>query len=730
MAVSPARLGAHPSGEAGQPPYAPDYGDVYHPSAGAWQQARSVFLHGNGLPGRWQRRERFTILETGFGLGNNCLATWVAWRQDPQRCDRLFFISIEKHPLRPDDLAEVHGLSTRDQPAPQPSSSPETAASANLNDQRAQTTADAESADEDARWRRILAARLHAAWPALTPGWHTIDLDHLVNDNGREQTLTLMLGLGDVADLLPGLQASVDAFYLDGFTPARNPQMWHGPMLSRINRLAAADATAATWSSARTVRDALVQAQFEVKKRQGENGKWATTVARHQPRFVQAATPGGLWPTPSRRDVIVIGAGIAGCSAADALTREGWAVTLLDANATVAQGASGNPGGLFHTIVHGDDGIHARAHRAAALSTWRRVRAWVDSGALPGQADGLLRLDPKQDADGALALLERLPWLGEQATWLDQAQARERCGLPVPSGGWWFPQAGWMSPVDACRLLLDAAMARRHTDGSPLLCTRWATPVRALASTGEAWQALDAHGRVLAEAGSIVLANAWQANALLETLPQDQAVACPPVSAVRGQVSVLPRDMAGVNKPRVPVAGQGYVLTLSDGRMLCGATTQHHDPETGQRMADHVHNLKQALRLGTLPADTTEQQLMDMAEALAGSANSPDQLTGRVGWRATTPDRLPLVGALPWHPDRLAAQPPARAEQVRMLPRERSAQGGLYLIGGLGSRGLTWSTLAGELLAHWVCGTPCPVEAELRDALDPARFLARQHRHA
>ena len=117
------------------------------------------------------------------------------------------------------------------------------------------------------------------------------------------------------------------------------------------------------------------------------------------------------------------------------------------------------------------------------------------------------------------------------------------------------------------------------------------------------------------------------------------------------------------------------------------------------------------------------------ASTLESMANG-DGLHGRVGLRATTPDRLPLVGALPWHPDRLAAAPPDRAEQVRMLPRERTVHGGLYIMGGMGSRGLTWSMLAGDLLAHWVCGTPCPVEAELRDALDPARFLARQHRHA
>ncbi len=105
----------------------------------------------------------------------------------------------------------------------------------------------------------------------------------------------------------------------------------------------------------------------------------------------------------------------------------------------------------------------------------------------------------------------------------------------------------------------------------------------------------------------------------------------------------------------------------------------------------------------------------------------------RVGWRATTPDRLPLVGALPWHADRLSDARHTRREQVRMLPRERHSldgrtQGGLYVLSGLGSRGITWAALAGELLAHWVAGSVCPVEAELRDAMDPARFLARQHR--
>ncbi|MDQ2927479.1 MAG: oxidoreductase, partial [Pseudomonadota bacterium] len=88
-------------------PFAPDVGDIYHPRQGALEQARHVFLAGNGLPLRWRQRARFVVLETGFGLGNNFLATWQAWREDPQRSANLHFISIESRPLTASALAAL-----------------------------------------------------------------------------------------------------------------------------------------------------------------------------------------------------------------------------------------------------------------------------------------------------------------------------------------------------------------------------------------------------------------------------------------------------------------------------------------------------------------------------------------------------------------------------------------------------------------------------------------------
>ncbi len=689
MSVTPATLGESPSGKAPGVPYSPVYDDLYHPPSGAQAQARRVFMAGNGLPGRWQGRTRFVILETGFGLGNNFLATWADWQADPQRCDRLVFISVEKHPLTASALREVHGI----RQAPSPSASAE----------------------------QELARRLVAAWPALTPGFHTLSFDEALTPQGSPQGVTLQLCLGDVANIVPALMAEVDAFYLDGFAPAKNPEMWDPQWLSRLNRLAAPQATAATWSSARVVRDSLTQAGFQVERTPGFGGKFHSTRADYAPRYVPPPQAGGLWrqPAAANRHAIVVGAGLAGCSAAWALCREGWRVTLLDAHAGPAQEGSGNPGGLFHSVLHGDDGIHARAHRAAALATWRQVQPWIAAGELSGQCAGLLRLDAKTQAEEAHALLTRQGLPADHVRWLDTDEARAVAGMAVPSGGWLFEQGGWLHPAGYASHLLQEAQSWR-AQGQPLLMCLWGHAAHRIRPTEQGWEVLDAQGQHIAEAPSLVLANAHQAATLLSTLPPEHAVATLPLSRVRGQISAWP-EVSGASEavrlPHLPVAGSGYVLPLRQDCLLFGATTQHHDEDPAIRDADHRHNLKQAARLGACaeyPAD----------------APLPNSLQGRTGWRATTPDRLPLIGALPWSAERLTQTPTrTRLDQVRLIPRERNDRGGLYVVSGLGSRGITWTALAGALLAHWVTGSPCPVESDLRDALDPARFLSRAHRH-
>ena len=655
-----------------------------HSEVGAWALAQDVFMAGNGLPGRWQGRTRFVILATGFGAGHSFLATWASWRADPDRCEHLVFMAIEQHPLSREDMRRLHGCHV-------------------------------EMDVEDTTGGEALARRLIQAWPTLTPGMHTLDFDEPgLATPGRRPRVSLMLCLGDVQKILTNLMASVDAFYLGDLPPMTRSGEVDGDFrwVSRLNRLAATGATATTGNQdplvAAAVASALTSAGFEVIGKPCPDRPDERLKARYQPRYEAPPPPGGLPDRHAPGHAVVLGAGLAGCAAAWALCREGWQVTLLDRHDQPAQEASGNPGGLFHSVLHGEDGVHARAHRAAALQTAALTGPWMEAGRLPGQCQGLIRLESQHDADSAQALLNKLGLPSDHVSWLTPQAARDLSGLEVPSGGWLFHQGGWLCPQDYARVLLEEARATgRLTWIGHALAHR-------LDQKQHTWRVLDANDQILAQGDALILANAHGVQNLLDTLPDALAVAPMPMGQVRGQISRLPSGGAvRSTAPQRPVAGSGYALGLSDGALLCGATSHHHDLDPDLRETDHLHNLRQAARLGAWHG--------------ADDAPLPEGLEGRVGWRATTADRLPLVGALPLPLAQLqAAARPVRLEQPRLIPRRQDAHGGLYVISGLGSRGITWAALAARLLAHWVVGSPCPVEADLRDALDPARWLSRQ----
>ena len=218
---------------------------------------------------------------------------------------------------------------------------------------------------------------------------------------------------------------------------------------------------------------------------------------------------------------------------------------------------------------------------------------------------------------------------------------------------------------------------------------------------GSLWQLLDAQARVIAAAPTVVLANARDALRLA-------GVHGWPVEAVRGQISWFEADVqAGFESPRIPLTGSGYALATPDGRTVFGATAQPGDTDPAVRERDHARNLEQLERLLGRPL-----------------ALRPAQLQGRTAWRCTTRDRLPLVGAMP------AVDAGAAASQGIDRPRHVAREPGLFILSGLGSRGITWSALAARVLAAAVAGGPAPVGASLLDAIDPARFASRAARRS
>ena len=606
-----------------------------------------AFLFGHALPGRWQRRARFAILQSGFGAGHDFLATWAAWRNDRERCERLDFVAIESRPLRAADFARIHAASP-------------------LAD---------------------LARQLVDAWPPATCNLHLREFE-----GGR---VRLLVAFGDFATWARELVASIDAFCFDAGAGAgtRPPTPWDRGVFAVLARLAAPNATAVVACANASVNiehftcAGLRTAGFILEPATGSGSTNSFVRARFAPRFRASPPPGRLRPDPLHRHAIVVGAGLAGACTARALARQGIECEVIDRHPEPAAEASGNPAGLFHSAVMGQDGPHARLLRAAALVGEALLRAAIDAGCA-GAVDGLLRLESKLSLAAMRSIVDRQALPASHVRAVDAEEATRIAGLQIDQPAFFYPAGGWIDP----------AAWVRHALATPGVHWRGGRTVARIARSGADWQAIDSDGCVMAAAPLMVLANADGA-LRLAGLPREW------LQRRRGQLSWSARPVAtAAGGPLVPLASGGYVLRLADGRLLFGASNDG-DTEPQLREADHRGN---RARLAALVGD----QILGANEGL----------DGRVGWRAITADRLPLAGAAP----DLEAARPTRADAVRMLPR----RAGLWLHTGLGSRGLTTAPLCAELIAAQVSGAPWPLEADLADAVDPARLLLRPRRLA
>ncbi|MBL0143551.1 MAG: bifunctional tRNA (5-methylaminomethyl-2-thiouridine)(34)-methyltransferase MnmD/FAD-dependent 5-carboxymethylaminomethyl-2-thiouridine(34) oxidoreductase MnmC [Betaproteobacteria bacterium] len=604
VCVVPARLERTPEGV----PYAPQFQDIYHSAEGGLAQARQVFLAGNRLPERWRGRDSFTILETGFGLGLNFLAAWDALRADPLGPARLHFVSVERHPFAPGDLA---------------------------------------AALEPFEELRPLTTALLAVWPLPLAGFH-----RLAFDGGRVH-LTLMAG--DARALLPQLEASADALFLDGFSPAKNPEMWSPEVVRELARLAAPGATLATWTVAGGVRAALAGAGFHVEKREGFGPKREMLVGTRDGE--SAPTP------PTQRRAVIVGAGLAGTMCAERLASRGWETWLIDTR----EKRPVETAGLVRPIANLRDAVNAQVSRPAFLFALQFFRALQHDGYhLVWNRCGVLQLaDGDDEAARMAAIVEAQCHPPDFLRYVDAAEARAIAGRPVRGPGWWMPSGAWISPGSLAIALLARAGGRvRRLIGRS---------VERLEREGAEWRAIDADGAVIAEAPTLIVANAFDAKRLL---PEARLT----LSRVRGQVTFVPPSATRVLD--VVVSGSGYISPLPDGGHVAGATYQHDDAGEDIRVADHRDNLA---------------RLDKMLPGFAGDLD-PASLSGLTGFRATVPDRLPIFGAT-------------------LVP-------GIWTATGLGSRGLLWAPIGAELIASRLEGEPSPLPRDLAGAISPRRFLS------
>ncbi|WP_273862971.1 bifunctional tRNA (5-methylaminomethyl-2-thiouridine)(34)-methyltransferase MnmD/FAD-dependent 5-carboxymethylaminomethyl-2-thiouridine(34) oxidoreductase MnmC [Pseudomonas sp. LA5] len=629
--------------DASGQPLSRTYGDVYFSRASGLEETRYVFLQQNRLSERFTALaagEVFTIGETGFGTGLNFLCAWQLFAALAPKEARLHFVSVERFPLTAADLAQALTL-----------------------------------------WPELApySAALQRQYQAIHPGFQ-----RLILDDGR---VTLTLLVGDVLERLPELDARCDAWFLDGFAPAKNPEMWTPALFAELARLSHAGTTLATFTCAGFVRRGLNEAGFAMAKVPGFGHKREMLAGALERPVTPAAVPWYARPPRPRgpRTALVIGAGLAGCATAASLARRGWQVRVVERHGAPAQEASGNPQGVLYLKLSAHDTPLSRLILDGFGLTLRELQALP-----PGAAwspCGVLQLAlTDKDAQRQAQLAAHFP--ADLLQPLDREAASNRAGIALTAGGLFFPEGGWVHPPALC--------AHWLTHPNIELVTH--TEVTALQQTEHGWQARTQGESLVATV--VVVASAAQARTLLPELP---------LKAIRGQLSALPETPDSQALATV-VCGEGYLAPARESRHCLGASFVFDRDDTEPSQAEHQSNL---------------QLLAELSPELAASYQA-EALDGRVAFRCTSPDYLPLVGPVA-DEVAFAQQYQALAYDARQVPEQAAPwRTGLYVNLAHGSRGLGTTPLAAELLAAWLEDEPLPVARRVAEACHPTRFPLRR----
>lgn len=640
-------------------PVSRDFDDVYFSNDNGLEETRYVFLGGNHLKERFPEHSRniFIVAESGFGTGLNFLTLWQAFRafraaHPDAILERLHFISFEKFPLTQDDLRKAH-----------------------------------------AHWPELApwAEQLQAQWPLAFAGCH-----RLLLDEGR---ITLDLWFGDINQLTDKLDDSlnqrVDAWFLDGFAPSKNPDMWTPNLFQAMARLARSGGTLATFTSAGFVRRGLQEAGFTVQKSKGFGRKRemltgvmenALSSAPRAPWFARSGT--------TQREVALIGGGVASALLSLALLRRGWQVTLYCADEAPATGASGNRQGALYPLLSAHDPALARFF-SAAFTFARRLY-----DALPVAFDhqwcGVTQLGWDEKSQHKIEQMLTLELPAALAHEINAQEVNANAGVETGCGGITYPLGGWLCPSQ----LTSAAIALACAQG---LQVHYQHDVQQLTRHDEQWQLHFAHGEQRLHA-AVVLANGHRIHQFSQTEKL-------PVYPVAGQVSHIPTSTQ-LGELRQVLCYDGYLTPQNpNNQQHCIGASYHR----GQQAATYSGEDQQQNR----------QRLIDCFPQ-AEWAKEVDVSAGdaRCGVRCATRDHLPMVGNVADYGSTLTAyaQLADNPETAVSAPVYEN----LFMLGALGSRGLCSAPLAAEILASQMSDEPIPLDGETLAAMNPNRLWVRK----
>ncbi|ENM5749562.1 bifunctional tRNA (5-methylaminomethyl-2-thiouridine)(34)-methyltransferase MnmD/FAD-dependent 5-carboxymethylaminomethyl-2-thiouridine(34) oxidoreductase MnmC [Vibrio mimicus] len=659
--ISHAQLGWNEAGT----PVSDQFDDVYFSNVNGLAETRYVFLEQNHLPQRWHNddQRRFVIAETGFGTGLNFLAVWQAFVEFRQanpdaKLKELHFISFEKYPLSKHDLIQAHQA-----------------------------------------WPELaeFAQKLHKLYPLAIP-----ECQRIVLDDGL---ITLDLWFGDIKDCLPKVatqeQGLVDAWFLDGFAPSKNPEMWNQNLFEGMAKLAKNGCTCATFTSAGIVRRGLIDAGFTMKKVKGFGTKREMIAGclNEKISYTNIAPEFRFEATNGLRDVAIIGGGVASATLATTLAKRGISVTLYCADEKPAQGASGNRQGAVYPLLSGDHNSVSRVFAPAFLFARQFIEQAAEQITFDHDWCGVTQLMWDEKATQKLTSMLEGDFPEQLVHGLSAEQTNQQVGVPVDQASVHYPLGGWLCPAELTQSLIHLLEQQGK------LTAHYQTQIDTLTWQPETQQWQLHCGDKVMQHQCVVIASGHQFDSVTQTAQL-------PLGKVKGQVSHIPTTDTLSNINSV-LCYDGYMTPVSqqNGHHCIGASydRQHLDATFDpQAQRENAQKLIHCLPEQTWPLEVD----------ISGNQS-------RQGVRCVSRDHLPFVGNVGEF-TKITEQYRDLAQQTEAEPIALYPQ--LYVFAGLGSRGLSSAPLMAELLASQMCGDPLPLGVDLLEQLHPCRMWVRKLR--
>ncbi|MGP4842494.1 bifunctional tRNA (5-methylaminomethyl-2-thiouridine)(34)-methyltransferase MnmD/FAD-dependent 5-carboxymethylaminomethyl-2-thiouridine(34) oxidoreductase MnmC [Marinobacter sp. 1Y8] len=519
-------------------------------------------------------------------------------------------------------------------------------------------------------------------WPELSDWAHQLNTQYppavrgahrLLFDGGR---VRLTLYFGDAIEGWDHLRFIADAWFMAGLSPEKTPGLWTNQAARALSAHSHTNTTVATLTSNDVVKHTLEGAGFRICETPRCESKQNALLFIADPERI-SRQPTEHSTAPEAAVVTVIGAGIAGASTARNLADRGYRVTVLAKGAQPADGASGNPQGALYVKLGVDFGPETELALRGLLHSQRAYNA-LSIANNPTEEDafwfptGLLQMaTTPRERDRQARFLERNDYPADIFRPVGAEEATTLAGTPVNHEGLYFPDSGWLIPANLCRALLN----------HPNITTRFNTEVTGIVPEMAGW-CIQTRGNADSHAQKLVVAGGHEIASLLPGTARYR------FKPIRGQVTSIPAN--GLRAPRRVVCGHGYVNPVSGGQSLIGATFDLKNPSPDASTESNLENLS-----------TLAAWLPDLIDA---SAIDTETLQGRVSFRCTTHDYQPAVGAVDiGNPD------------------DDSSSASLFVLTGLGSKGLSFAPLLSEWLTDLITGQPECLEQRISSRLTLAR---------